>query len=327
MAYTPEEQARIDAVMKQFLDASKGYESTTTPPASTTTPASTPPSSVTTPTSPGPVDVQPGLDWQYKQETLAIQKYIADLQAKTSRDIAAINAASDRESRVATASLQAKLASGQIDAQKYMQAKELVQRESEFARDLALRTLISDRDNELNRAKLSLDKADQARQERLLQAQLASNPADTVLYEFYKRGLTGGVNNPMGTAANQAGPTGQELRTGNFAPVTAYDDKTMQTLASMVQGEGGQQPMYNPELKGTGAFGAQIGSPNELSRAEVANLDPTQMAVLSSFLKAGVQTRPGDDSSRVAINPEDYFKQVEDSWIPALNTNSMTRYI
>ena len=101
------------------------------------------------------------------------------------------------------ASLQKQLQRGEIDAQKYMQGRELAQRESEFARDLAHRQLVADRDNQIQQARVEIDKghldvakgqldvnrAGEVRQERELQARLAANPEDTVAYEFYKRGL------------------------------------------------------------------------------------------------------------------------------------------
>ncbi len=365
--------------------ANPSYKITATGTPSSTTPSSDPF------TSPGPVDVQPGLDWLSTQEGYALQKYIADLNAAVDReqvaaqkDIVSINASHDSELAAQNAALQRDLQSGRITADEYMQKTDLAQRESEFARSFQLneraqahtevidglkldlqrysvdlndklsRDLqtgqitsnefmqareLAQREIESSRA-FDLGKAAEVRQERTLQAQLASNPADTVLYEFYKRGLgqptaqaaqpTGAITPAAATATQnflggkQAGAEASAASAGTSngmitdisgyasAP-PAYSDQSLQDLARSIFE--GQNRQYNPNLSGTGAFGANIAAPNEISHSQFAGLDPNQLAVLSSFLKAGIQVGPNGE--RVAINPEDYFQQMQRSWIPA----------
>lgn len=284
-------------------------------------------------TSPGAVPVQPGLEWQLEQERLAVQKYIADQSAALQRDLTAINNAHDARMRQIDAGLQRELQAGRIDADKYMQARELAQRESEFARDIAFRTIQADRSFAINQAQLHLQEMAERRMERALQAQLAANPADTVEYEFYKRGLgrpeaynltqqfLGGQQAPQGVAV--AGQNVPENLLGQpyLEAPPAYSDQSLQTLAASVMSPDGKS-LYNPNLRGTGAFGAEIAAPNEMSRAEFLGLDPTQLGVLQSFLKGGIEIAPG---KRVAVNPADWFQQAEASFIPTVET-ARTRY-
>lgn len=289
--------------------------------------------------SPGGVDVQPGLDWLQTQEGFALEKYIAELQARVNReqianqtDIANINAASRAASDAANARLQKDLQSGRIDADKYLQQRELLQRENEFSRNHALNLRAQDHQERIDEANLELDRAREYREERLLHAELASNPADTVLYEFFKRGLGtpealqgGGVG---GTGAGAIADTlggflngGPTLSGVDYTPPPpAYSDEALQQLADTVFGGAGGGAGYNPNLSGIGAFGAEIKAPNQISRNQFLGMDPSQLGILASFLKGGIQTVPGDDASRVAINPEDYLTQLINSFIPTIES-------
>jgi len=237
------------------------------------------------------------------------------------------------------ANLQRELQRGTIDANQYMQERELAQRESEFARNIALQTLTADRDNELRRI-------GEARQERLLQAQLAANPQDLVAYEFYKRNLgqpeawdlaqqfaaggEAGANAPMTTVENpsvtRAKPPTETL-SGQPYPEQppAYSDEALQELASsFYDNTPGNTPLYDPKLSGTGVFGAQIKSPGAISRSQGMRLSDSEMGVLSSFLRGGIDMGGG---KRVSINPDEYFQQVEKSWIPTLSgVGTQTQY-
>lgn len=262
-------------------------------------------------------DVQPGMWWQLEQEQMALQKYIADMQAQTQRDIARINNEAAAALAARQAELEMDLLEKRITHEQFMQERELAQRESEFTRDLALRTLIADRQYEIDQAQLKLNELAEFRQERLLHAQLAANPADTVLYEFYKRG--GGTPEAMAAAQEQAN-TGYRSLLGDYPePPPAYSDAALQELARGFTGEPGAQ--YNPRLGGTGAFGANVPSPNDLSRAQLAGMDPNTLGVLQSFIQAGVETSPG--GPRIAINPEDWFRQAQQSWIPTVDTTQV----
>lgn len=226
--------------------------------------------------------------------------------------------------------LSLQLQSGQIDAEKYMQAKALAQQESEFARNLALQTLQADRDFQLRSAA-------EAREERLLRAQLAASPVDTVAYEFYKRGDGTPEAFNMAQQFAQGGaqaPASQQAGSGQFTPLSgtpypadnpAYSDKTLQDLVAGFYNSGAQAT-YNPRLAGTGAFGVQIEGPQSISRAEGSRLTGDQMGVLTSFLKAGIDVGGG---RRVSIDPTEYFSQVQNSWVPTLGeaaTAGRTQY-
>lgn len=237
--------------------------------------------------------------------------------------------------------LQLELQAGNLDAQKYLQQRELAQRESEFARDLALRTLEADRQNKLQRAQLQINQAAEIRQERLLQSQLAANPQDLVAYEFYKRNLgtpeawnlaqqwsqQGGTANPTGMAAQSGGPLGNEQidSTGESYPDAppAYSDETLQQLAAGLYGGSGKS-LYNPGLSGTGVFGAQIESPGAISRSEGLALTDQELGILSSFLRGGIDMGNG---RRTSIDPSDYFQQAERGWIPTVSSiGGVTQY-
>lgn len=290
--------------------------------------------------SPGPVDVQPGLDWQYLQEELALSKYIADLTAQVQREdsanslaVAEINKSSQAESDARNAELQKDLQQGRIDAETYLQEQRLIQQEIESARTHALNLRSQEHIEKMDGINAELARAQEYREERLLHAQLAASPADTVLYEFFKRGLGTpeqlAGEGPAGTgvdAQRVADTLGGFLEDGGtlsgedyLAPPPAYSDEALQQLMDDIFGAT-PGAGYNPNLRGTGAFGAEIKSPGNISRSQFLGMDPTTLGILSSFLKAGVQTEPGVDESRVSISPEDYFAQLLRSFIPTAET-------
>ncbi len=164
----------------------------------------------------------------------------------------------------------------------------------------------------------------EARQERLLQAQLAGNPQDFVAYEFYKRNRGDPQDLALASKIQQAsggtvtgGASGTPSGTLSGTPFPdappAYDDETLQKVLSGLQNQGGQ-PLYNPRLGGTGVFGANIPSPNDISRSDANALTDSELGILSSFLRAGVQTGAG--GSRVALDPQEFFAQTERSFVP-----------
>jgi hypothetical protein len=290
---------------------------------------------------------------QYEMD-IALQKYIFDQENKLNTQIAngqlaiqqaqsgsavqaaQISAAASQSIAAANNRAQLALTDKQITSNEFMQMRELAQRQSEFSRDIALRESQLSWQKEVDRATIEIQQAqtellylNEARQERLLQAELASNPGDTVLYEYYKRGLgeptaSGEPYDPFNfgvgavdQALSQAGALAQgQAPTGQFTPPPPpYSDETLQQLVSSISS--GQGPAYNPRLGGVGAFGAQIPSPNEFSRQQFQSLDATDLGVLGSFLKAGVETSPG--GQRISINPEEYLNQVYKSWVPTLS--------
>lgn len=288
--------------------------------------------------------VELGYDWEVldRADALAAMqdgttRYINELQRQTQMDIARLNTESARALEETRSRLQRELQAGTIDAEKFLQAQRLAQQESEFARNLALDQLIADRDNEIKQAQLELQKFSEIRQERELQAQLAANPQDFVAYEFYKRMLgdptawntaqqfAGGE---MGTSSAGNGPvtaSGEDTIEGGGYPEAppAYSDESLSTLGSSLF-FGNQNQPYNQNLGGTGVFGTPIASPNQLSRAQVAGLSPSELGIMQSFLRGGIDMGGG---KRTSIDPEDYFNQSMKSWIPTLaSSTGVTRY-
>lgn len=286
------------------------------------------------------LNVPAGYQYEIQAREHALQKYISELEANTARDIANINNQAQADMARQDRELQLRLQRNEIDAQKYLQMRELKQRESEFARDLALRTLIAERDYELGQAELELGRLAEVRMERELQAKLAANPQDFVAYEMYKRlraGQTVSATDPsLMEAQNQESwdaaslaAQGNELlgtEEGDTtligqpydAPPPAYTDETLQQVAQGIQQQA--EAAWNPTLAGTGAFGAQINAPNMLSRQQAGNMTDSEMGILTSFLRAGIEKSPG--GPRMALDPQEWFSQAERSWIPTLDSIS-----
>lgn len=243
---------------------------------------------------------------------------------------------------------------------------------------------ISQEQNNIALMNAQTNQANQAMQERQLQANLAANPQDFVAYEYYKRALgnpstlsavsaQGGVPapadptvaplgspvtsnsgaywsngsnegsvssdgkwiiqngavvaNPNSSASQVAtpgsAPTGQMLNGQSYsAAPPAYSDPTLANVGNSIQQ--GNQPQWNPQLSGTGAFGTQIQAPNDISRNTYGNLSPSEQAIMQSFLNAGVNM----GGKQVSIDPTDYLAQMQKSWIPTLQggTSQNTQY-
>jgi len=105
---------------------------------------------------------------------------------------------------------------------------------------------------------------------------------------------------------------------GELELPSAHTDQEMQDLMSGITNQ--PYTLYNPRLGGaTGVFGSYIPRPNEMPRRRFLGLDPNQLGVLQSFLSAGIDMGQGH---RTAINPEDWFQQMQRSWIPGVNTGT-----
>jgi hypothetical protein len=291
-----------------------------------------------TQTSAGSLQTNPGYEYDIlefeKAADLKIQQINNDFTKKQND----LNRQFTRQQAESDRALESELQAKRISSSEYMQQRDLAQRETEFARTLALQTLVADRDFQLSEAQLELDRVAEIRQERLLQAQLAANPQDFVAYEFYKRSLGDPQDLAMAqsiqdatqeqdvTGELQTGPdqvtatAGEENLLGTPYPEAqpAYSDQTLQMVINAIQGGGGQggDALYNPNLGGTGAFGAEISSPNKISRKQGTSLSTDEMGILSSFLRAGVDVGGG---KMVGLNPDEYFKQVEQSWVPTFS--------
>lgn len=143
---------------------------------------------------------------------------------------------------------------------------------------------------ELGRGELTLAQEQAADARRLQEAQLGANPADFVAYELYKRSLQEQGFTPQGNVRS---------------------DAEIQELVSATLGlEGG-------DTIGAGQFGVDIPTTQSISRSELRGLNPTDVGILSSFLRGGVETGEGQFQG---INPEDYFTELEEGLIPTLPT-------
>jgi hypothetical protein len=286
-------------------------------------------------TSAGTLQTNPGYEYDIvefeKAADLKIQQINNDFTQKQND----LNRQFTRQQAESDRALESELQAKRISSSEYMQQRDLAQRETEFARTLALQTLVADRDFQLSEAQLELDRVGEIRQERLLQAQLAANPQDFVAYEFYKRSLGDPQDLAMAQSIQDAQAEGENaaavqpevnplagdenlLGTPYPEAQPAYSDQTLQMVINAIQGGGGQggDALYNPNLGGTGAFGAEISSPNKISRKQGTSLSTDEMGILSSFLRAGVDVGGG---KMVGLNPDEYFKQVEQSWVPTFS--------
>lgn len=177
-------------------------------------------------------------------------------------------------------------------------------------------------------------------QRREAEARMAANPNDLVAYEFFKRNL----GTPSSVVSANSRPGGSSQRSGRSAADAlngggagtgaasaagpdnnpAYSDAALQTLAGSLF-SGGNPNSWNPGLSGTGVFGAQIAAPNSMGRAAAMGLTEQQRGILNSFLSGGINI----NGRRVAINPQDWWDDVQKSWIPTLQEGAAgaTQYI
>lgn len=130
--------------------------------------------------------------------------------------------------------------------------------------------------------------AAEATSRRLEESQLAANPADFVAYELYKRSLVEQGFTPQGA-----------VRT----------DPEIQDLFSLALG------LDAGDTIGTGQFGVDLPTTQSISRSEFQTFNPTDIGILSSFLRGGVETGEG---AFQGINPEDFFTELEEGLIPTL---------
>ena len=259
---------------------------------------------------------QAGSDYIMQGIMAARETNLENLQAQHNKELSALDNAARSELQNSINSLNADLQAKRITDEQYRQAKNLAQQETEFARSLAQRQLESRQSNEISQAQLEISKAAEMRQERALQANLAANPQDWVAYEFYKRALPKSSAGGGTAAAPGEGPGALSMLGGGEyeAAPGPTSDEDIQTIASTLFNPKGNT-LYNPNIKGEGAFGANIEAPNTISRAEAKGLSAGEMAMIKGLLSAGVKV--GD--RRISIDPDDFFKQVGDSWIPTWN--------
>ncbi|KKL11161.1 hypothetical protein LCGC14_2548580, partial [marine sediment metagenome] len=127
----------------------------------------------------------------------------------------------------------------------------------------------------------------EAQQRIATEAQYAANPADFVAYELYKRSLEEQGYTPQGAIRS---------------------DVDIQDIFSLALG------LDEGLSAGTGQFGVDIPTTGSISRSELQGFNPTDIGILSSFLRGGVET----DGGFQGINPEDFFTELEEGLVPTL---------
>ena len=136
--------------------------------------------------------------------------------------------------------------------------------------------------------------AEQAAQlRRTTELQYATSPIDYVAYEMYKRELEEGGWEPMGDVQS--------------------DEDIQAMMAQLVGGVGSL----------VGEFGVELPTAGQWSRSQFQDVAQSERDILSSFLRAGVETPGGAD---VTIDPGDYFRRMAEGFVPTLAGAGPTRY-
>ncbi|KKL07239.1 hypothetical protein LCGC14_2588030, partial [marine sediment metagenome] len=257
---------------------------------------------------------------------LALEKYIADLQAKI--------AAADRKETGRIADLQAEIdratlaqnqlqfeASLAFEVEKFglsqdefdfrveqfrqqfgLQKEQFDFTKESFAKDFGLRREQFDKDFGLRERQFEqaqfefgeqfgLEKERFGLERTLAEAELAANPSDFVALQLYKRSLE-----EQGIVA----PSGQG----------SLEDENIQDLFSLVLGLEGEP------TQGTGQFGVGIPTPGAISRQQAGQFTESDLALLDSFLRGGVDVGEGEFAG---INPDDFFQEVQEGFIPTID--------
>lgn len=180
---------------------------------------------------------------QLAAQSQAAAQQLAELQARHQMELQTaheqwqgqqnqIQQAFDQQQKELDRQLQLQLQNGTITAQAAQQARDLAQRESEFARTLAMNkaqqdfqqhldTMKFQHDSEIQNAQMALNSLAEARQERQLQANLAANPKDFVAYNYYMRGLGSpqqAAGSPGQNASQTAWALAQQFANGQGTP-------------------------------------------------------------------------------------------------------------
>lgn len=132
-------------------------------------------------------------------------------------------------------------------------------------------------------------------QAREMELRLSMSPIDYVAYQSYIR-----EREAAGKPVYGAPPA---------------TDVGMQEMIATMVGEGGGS-------LGVGEFDVEIPRTEAISRAESLTYSPAEMDILGSFLRAGFQA----NGQEVSYDPVDYWREVEEGFIPTIRTPAATRY-
>lgn len=160
----------------------------------------------------------------------------------------------------------------------------------EFLLEIALQEMIAELEATLDRERQEIERSRQADLRRVQEAQLGANPADFVAFELFKRSME-----------EQGFETSSPARSD-------VDIQDLFSLALDLEGVDGASI-------GTGQFGVDLPASSAISRSQLQGFDATDIGLLSSFLRGGVET--GEDTFQ-GINPEDFFTELEEGLVPVL---------
>ena len=155
----------------------------------------------------------------------------------------------------------------------------------------------------------------QADVRRQSEAQLGANPADFVAYELYRRQLE-----EEGFTPERASRSDVDIQNlfnvalglGGSTPLPEGMAQIPENVAGGIYGLGGDP---GTATLGKGQFGVNLPTTGSISRAELQSYSPTDIGILQSFLRGGVET----DGGFQGINPEDFFTELEEGLIPTLS--------
>lgn len=299
-------------------------------------------------TSPGPVPVDPGLQARQWEAMLNMQEYIADLEFELGTlgieeqgRIADLQAEIDRatlaqnqlqfeanlifqeqqfglseqqfEEQKEQFRQQFGLSKEQFDFSKESFLKDFGLRREQFEAEFGLRERQFEAEQEqfAQQFGLSREEFEQAKfqfgqqfgleerkfglEERLAEAELGANPANFVALELYKRSLE---------------------EQGLVAPGVSRSDEEVQNIFEQVL------DLEGAAVQGTGQFGVEIPTAGSISRSQAGELRQTDLGLLSSFLKGGIDIGEGEFAG---INPADFFQEVEEGFIPTIAEPDPTR--
>ena len=156
---------------------------------------------------------------------------------------------------------------------------------------------LAELDRQLRR---ELAQAENQLRARETELRLATSPVDFVAYEKFRRQL-------------QA-----------EGPVAPYKPpSTDAELQAMMADITGREEQLEPAQRLLGEFGVTVPTAQGYTRAGFQEISPAEQAILSSFLKAGLTTSTG---ASAAIDPEEYFRKIQESFVPTLPQAGPTQY-
>ncbi|KKL09838.1 hypothetical protein LCGC14_2561850 [marine sediment metagenome] len=205
----------------------------------------------------------------------------------------------------------------------------------QFEKQLTLEKFIADQLAQLERDRIALQEQRDTDARRLTEAQLGANPADFVAFELYKRSLQEqgfDTQSPVRSDTEiqdlfslaldleKQQPPGIEAPrpgepTGGFDRF--IDPDRVGRLGEDMRGlfpSPPQASISNPDVLGTGQFGVDIPTTGSISRSQFQGFNPTDIGILSSFLRGGVEV----DDGFQGINPEDFFTELGEGFVPTL---------